>query len=85
MRCNYKGFYKQISYEFNDESLLIQALTHKSKNEVHNERLEFLGDSILNFVITEELYKRFPEEDEGKLSLWRMNLIKGNLKENSEG
>jgi len=68
---------KRISYQFNDQSLLLQALTHRSAKGIHNERLEFLGDSILGFVIAEALYKKFPDNDEGDLTRMRSSLVKG--------
>ena len=52
------------------------ALTHRSFNAQHNERLEFLGDSILSFLIAQELYQRFPKIDEGDLSRLRAQLVK---------
>jgi ribonuclease-3 len=52
------------------------ALTHRSFSAQHNERLEFLGDSVLSFLIAEELYKRFPRIDEGDLSRLRAQLVK---------
>lgn len=67
---------KKINYFFANEQLIIQALTHKSKKATHNERLEFLGDSILNFVITNILYNQFPYANEGELSLYRMFLVR---------
>ncbi len=63
--------------KFSDEKLLSQALTHRSASKVNNERLEFLGDSILSFVITKWLYKSFSNLSEGKLSRIRANLVKG--------
>src|SRR3546814_5268412 len=59
-----------------DLSLLEQALTHRSHSAHHNERLEFLGDSVLNFVVAALLFKRFPKIDEGDLSRLRANLVK---------
>jgi len=53
------------------------ALTHRSKGGTNNERLEFLGDSILNFIIAEDLFKRFPQAKEGKLSRLRARMVKG--------
>ncbi|HHH36709.1 MAG TPA: ribonuclease III [Gammaproteobacteria bacterium] len=67
----------KLDYRFDDERLLRQALTHRSAGSVNNERLEFLGDAILNFVIAEVLYRRFPTVDEGRLSRLRANLVKG--------
>jgi ribonuclease-3 len=68
---------RQLGYQFGDLTLLENALTHRSASAVNNERLEFLGDSILSFVITTELYERFPDLNEGKLSRLRANLVKG--------
>ena len=70
-------FFKIIEYTFNDASLLNTALTHRSSASDNNERLEFLGDSVLGLVISTELYKRFPEIDEGVLSRLRASLVKG--------
>jgi len=68
---------KRIGYQFNDMALLDCALTHRSASKNHYERMEFLGDSILSFVISEELFKRFPEATEGELSRLRAHLVKG--------
>ncbi|WP_425439712.1 ribonuclease III [Pseudocolwellia agarivorans] len=68
---------KRIGYTFNDQSLLLQALTHRSAKGLHNERLEFLGDSILGFVIAEALFHQFPKHDEGDLTRMRSSLVKG--------
>lgn len=65
-----------IGYSFNNKGLLKQALTHRSFSDLNNERLEFLGDSILNFVIASELYGRFPESSEGDLSRLRAGQVK---------
>jgi len=65
-----------IYYTFQDASLMMMALTHRSFNAQHNERLEFLGDSILSFLIAQELYQRFPKIDEGDLSRLRAQLVK---------
>lgn len=75
---SYQSLYKQIGYEFRATALLELALTHRSLNgKDNNERLEFLGDSILNFLIGAELYQRFPDVKEGKLSRLRSSLVKG--------
>jgi len=66
----------RLDYRFSDKSLLEQALTHRSHSAHHNERLEFLGDSVLNFVVAALLYERFPKLDEGDLSRLRANLVK---------
>ena len=68
---------KKIGYQFKDDSLLLQALTHRSAKGQHNERLEFLGDSILGFVIAEALFEQFPKHDEGDLTRMRSSLVKG--------
>ena len=68
---------KNISYQFNNIELLKQALTHRSVSKTNNERLEFLGDSILGCVISRELYQRFPLIDEGQLSRLRSYLVRG--------
>jgi ribonuclease-3 len=69
--------YRLIGYRFNEPSILQQALTHKSKNKNNNERLEFLGDSILDCVISEALYYKFPKKNEGVLSVLRMYIVCG--------
>lgn len=67
-----------IDYRFQQEDLLELALTHRSHNgSRNNERLEFLGDSILNFVIGEALFEKFPQAREGQLSRLRASLVKG--------
>jgi len=66
-----------IDYRFKDESLLSLALTHRSIGSKNNERLEFLGDSILGMVISSELFNRFPNEKEGVLTRLRSSLVKG--------
>lgn len=68
---------KALGYQFNDEELLTRALTHRSVRANNNERLEFLGDAILSFVIADALYLRFPKSQEGELSRFRANLVKG--------
>lgn len=65
-----------IQYQFNEVALLEQAVTHRSHNARHNERLEFLGDSVLNFVVAALLYNQFDRIDEGDLSRLRANLVK---------
>lgn len=66
---------RKIGHRFQNRSLLNQALTHRSHGVPHNERLEFLGDAVLNFVIAKLLYERFPEIAEGDLSRVRANLV----------
>ncbi|MGL9733295.1 MAG: ribonuclease III [Symbiopectobacterium sp.] len=69
---------RKLGYTFQQYELLLQALTHRSANSKHNERLEFLGDSILSFVIANALYHRFPRVDEGEMSRMRATLVRGN-------
>lgn len=69
---------RKLGYTFNHQELLQQALTHRSASSKHNERLEFLGDSILSFVIANALYHRFPRVDEGDMSRMRATLVRGN-------
>ena len=64
-----------IDHAFNDPSLLRQALTHRSYGVPHNERLEFIGDAILNCVVALSLYERFPALPEGDLSRARAHLV----------
>jgi ribonuclease-3 len=66
---------KKLEYSFNDIELLNEALTHRSYAAKNNERLEFLGDGILNFVIAHELFKKYPDVQEGDLSRLRANLV----------
>lgn len=66
---------KKLAYQFRQPNLLNIALTHRSKGGNHNERLEFLGDAIVNFVIAEVLYQQFPQATEGELSRWRATLV----------
>lgn len=68
---------KRLDYQFEDTALFQQALTHRSADTRNNERLEYLGDAILSFVIAEALYERFPQVKEGKLSRLRAALVKG--------
>lgn len=68
---------QRLGCQFNDESLFTLALTHRSCGASNNERLEFLGDSILGFVIGEALFHKFPEAREGQLSRLRSQLVKG--------
>jgi ribonuclease-3 len=72
-----KKLLASLQVELNDENLLIQALTHRSAGSKNNERLEYLGDAILSFIIAEELFHRFPNIKEGKLSRVRASLVKG--------
>lgn len=73
-----KKIQKVLGYTFTHKDLLKQALTHRSASSKHNERLEFLGDSILSFVIANALYQHFPYIDEGDMSRMRATLVRGN-------
>ncbi|MDD2829534.1 MAG: ribonuclease III [Sulfuricurvum sp.] len=67
---------QRLGYQFHNTKLLIEALTHKShKQPYNNERLEFLGDAVLDLVVGEYLYKKFPKFDEGDLSKMRASLV----------
>jgi ribonuclease-3 len=70
-RCSDK-----IGYRFQKVELLQEALTHRSAGPGHNERLEFLGDAVLNLFIAADLFDRFPESDEGRLTRLRAALVK---------
>lgn len=70
------GLERLIGYQFNNQSLLQQALTHRSHGSQNNERLEFLGDGVLNFIIAHQLFLRFPKLSEGDLSRMRAQLVK---------
>ncbi len=67
---------RKIDYQFQDTGLLKQALTHRSAGHKHNERLEFLGDAILNLTIAEALFHQFPKCNEGELSRMRATLVR---------
>ena len=72
-----------LRIRFADEALLRLALTHPSYTNEHEgsdgsfERLEFLGDSVLGMVVAERLYERFPDVEEGRLTLWRAHIVQG--------
>ena len=76
-----ESLYRVLSYRFKDESLLIQALTHRSfldheaRRSASNERMEFLGDAVLELVVTEELYRLYPRESEGELTKARACIV----------
>lgn len=69
---------RRIGWTFNDPALLDRAVTHRSAEGANNERLEFLGDAILNFVIASEVFERRPEMHEGELSRLRAALVNKN-------
>lgn len=64
-----------IGYRFENAELLLRALTHRSHSAAHNERLEFLGDSVVNCAVALALYRKFPELSEGELSRLRASLV----------
>jgi ribonuclease III len=68
---------QRLGYRFSKLALLRRAITHRSAAKENNERLEFLGDAILNFLVADFLYTRFPMAQEGKLSRLRATLVKG--------
>ncbi len=67
---------RRLNYAFTNPALLERALTHRSRSSNHYERLEFLGDSVLNLAISTELYSRFPDLTEGELTRLRASLVK---------
>ena len=76
MSTDHSGLQRALGYRFGDPGLLERALTHRSAGHVNNERLEFLGDALLNFVIAEALYSARPQADEGDLSRLRATLVR---------
>src|SRR3990167_6659988 len=82
MLKDFNTFQSELGVEFNDLNLLRQAFTHRSylnehRGEVagHNERLEFLGDAVLELIATHFLYEKFPEKAEGDLTAYRAALV----------
>lgn len=73
---NLETLQQRLGYQFGDPALLRQALTHRSFGKLNNERLEFLGDSVLNCVVASLLFEVFGRIDEGDLSRLRANLVK---------
>jgi ribonuclease-3 len=72
---NIEQLAQKLGLKFNDMALFKRALTHRSAENRNNERLEFLGDAVLGFVIAERLYEKFPDADEGVLSRLRAILV----------
>jgi ribonuclease III len=77
---------KKLKITFNDKNLLSQAFTHRSflnenpeLNLSHNERLEFLGDAVLEHIVTENLFKNYPSKAEGELTSWRAALVNAKI------
>lgn len=77
MSFNLARLQKKLGVQFNNADLLEQALTHRSIGNSNNERLEFLGDAILGFVVADKIYQKFPEADEGIMSRLRANVVNG--------
>lgn len=81
---NFSKFEKQVNINFKNKDLLKQAFTHRSYiNEnpeagEHNERLEFLGDAVLELVVTKHLYDKYPDKPEGELTSYRSGLVNTN-------
>ncbi|ADV47312.1 ribonuclease III [Nitratifractor salsuginis] len=73
---NYHELERRLGYEFKNPQLIVEALTHKSyKKPYNNERLEFLGDAVLDLIVGEFLFHKFPQSDEGVLSKIRASLV----------
>jgi ribonuclease-3 len=72
---NEDALQRRLGYCFTNAGLLRHALTHRSFAAEHNERLEFLGDSVVNCVVAQELYQKFPDQPEGELSRLRASLV----------
>ncbi len=77
MKSSLDKLERKLGYTFKDPELAVLALTHRSYGGNNNERLEFLGDSIVNFLIAEDLYQRFPDAREGQLSRLRALMVRG--------
>ena len=77
MESDLKVLCQMLSYDFKDVKLLEVALTHRSAAKKHNERFEFLGDSLVNHIIAAALFERFPKAKEGELSRLRAALVRG--------
>lgn len=79
MKIDLTRLYRKLGYEFKKPAFLKQALTHCSVGSANYERFEFLGDSILSFVIANALFHKFPQKSEGELSHLRAFLVKGDM------
>lgn len=84
-QIDFSGFEKKINFTFKEKGLLMQAFTHRSYlNEHpktvphHNERLEFLGDAVLELIVTEFLFEKYPDKTEGELTSYRAALVNTN-------
>lgn len=83
---DFANFEKKLGLNFKNKDLLTQAFTHRSYlnenpdfNLEHNERLEFLGDAVIELIVTEHLYKEYPEKAEGDLTNWRAALVNAKM------
>ncbi|MGD8796046.1 MAG: ribonuclease III, partial [Thiohalophilus sp.] len=74
---NLEKLCRKLGYDFRQPELLERALTHRSYGAQNNERMEFLGDAVLGYLISNELYRQFPEASEGELSRLRASLVRG--------
>ena len=86
LQTKFSELEKKLHFSFKDKHLLIQAFCHRSYlNENpsfqldHNERLEFLGDAVLELIITEDLYKNYPKKPEGEMTNWRAALVNSRI------
>ncbi|MBI2786612.1 MAG: ribonuclease III, partial [Legionella longbeachae] len=79
MKIDLERLCRKLNYQFTKVAYLKQALTHCSVGSENYERFEFLGDSILSFVIANELFQRFPLQSEGQLSRLRSYLVRGDM------
>ncbi len=77
LNASQQALCRALAHDFHQPELVLQALTHSSHSKPHYERLEFLGDSVLGLIITEQLYARFPDLREGRLSRIRASLVNG--------
>lgn len=77
MSAQLDSLQRRLGYRFSDRALLERALSHRSVGAGNNERLEFLGDSVLNHIVAEHLFRRFPRAREGALSRMRATLVNG--------
>ena len=75
MTKNFNALEKKINFSFKNKTYLKTALTHSSKSKDNNERLEYLGDAVINLAVSEYLIKNFADLDEGSLSILRSNLV----------
>ena len=79
LQINYEEIESKLQYRFNDRGLLLQAFTHSSyanvENLPDNERMEFLGDSIMDMIVSEYYYDAYPDRSAGELSVMRSNVV----------